>query len=343
MKETIHASLLPYNTFGIDARAHCLIEYDSVDELREVLAHVRQQYAGRPLLHIGGGSNLLFLNDFEGVVLHSCIGGVVLRAREDDVVWLRVGAGVVWDELVDYCVVHHYCGLENLSLIPGEVGAAAVQNIGAYGAEAKDSIVEVECVELATGQTRVFSKTECRYAYRQSAFKQELRGRYAVTHVLFRLSTTFRPNLDYGGVRREVEARGLATETLTPADVRRVVSDIRRSKLPEPAVLGNAGSFFMNPVVERGVYETLTARYPDLPHYEVDAAHVKLPAGWLIERCGWKGRSLGPAAVHDKQALVLVNRGGATGADVKALSDAVRRSVSDTFGIDIRPEVNFIA
>lgn len=342
MREIHDCPLLPYHTFGIDVKARCLIEYDSADDLRAVLAHVREAYPGCPLLHIGSGSNLLFLNDFDGVVLHSRIGGITSVRTSPGRVWLRVGAGVVWDALVDYCVARGYCGLENLSLIPGEVGASAVQNIGAYGAEAKDFITEVEALDLQTGAERVFTNAECRYAYRQSIFKQELRGRYAVTHVTFCLTTEFRPCLDYGGIRRELEARGLHVERLAPADLRRVITDIRPSKLPDPAVLGNAGSFFMNPVIERAVYEDLVARYPDMPCYEVDERHVKVPAGWMIDRCGWKGRALGRAAVHDRQALVLVNRGGATGDEIRALSDAVRRSVRETFGIDIHPEVNFI-
>ena len=342
MRELCNCSLLPYHTFGMDVKARCLIEYDSADDLRAALARVRSVYAGKPLLHIGGGSNLLFLNDFDGVVLHSRIEGITRVRSAADKVWLRVGAGMVWDAWVDYCVAHHYCGLENLTLIPGEVGASAVQNIGAYGVEAKDFITEVETVDLQTGEERVFTHAECRYAYRQSIFKQELRGRYAVTHVTFCLTTDFRPSLDYGGIRRELASRGLDAEQVSPADLRRVVADIRRSKLPDPAVWGNAGSFFMNPVIERDAYEKLVARYPDMPCYEVDERRVKVPAGWMIDRCGWKGRTLGRAAVHDKQALVLVNRGGATGAEIRALSDAVRQSVRETFGIDIHPEVNFI-
>ncbi len=342
MKEITNCSLLRYNTFGFDVKARCMMEYDSEEDLQRVLERVRTAYAGCPVLHIGGGSNLLFRTDFDGVVLHSAIRGITCDSLTSDTVRLRVGAGVVWDELVAYCVEHHYCGLENLSLIPGEVGASAVQNIGAYGAEAKDFISGVEAVELATGEKRFFSTADCRYAYRQSVFKQELRGRYAVTYVWFDLSTAFVPNLDYGGIRRELEAEGIATEHLRPADVRRVVMNIRRSKLPDPAQTGNAGSFFMNPVVEKSVYEEWIRRYPDMPHYEVDTEHVKVPAGWMIDRCGWKGRSLGRAAVHDKQALVLVNRGGASGAEVLALSDAIRASVREKFGIDIRPEVNII-
>ena len=254
----------------------------------------------------------------------------------------RTGYGFVWDDLVAYCVEHGFYGLENLSFIPGEVGASAVQNIGAYGAEVKDVITAVETVGLQDGEVRMFDVSACGYAYRKSIFKEEWRGRYAVTHVHFRLSATFRPNLDYGGIREALSAGGIRPEKVTAQDLRRVVIAIRKAKLPDPKVQGNAGSFFMNPVVSREVYEAIKGDYPDVPHYEVDAERVKIPAGWLIERCGWKGRSLGRAAVHDRQALVLVNKGGATGRDILALCEAVRADVLSRFGISISPEVNII-
>ena len=249
---------------------------------------------------------------------------------------------MVWDDFVGYCVEHGWYGTENLSLIPGEVGASAVQNIGAYGAEVKDVITAVETVGLQDGEVRMFDVSACGYAYRKSIFKEEWRGRYAVTHVHCRLSATFRPNLDYGGIREALSAEGIRPEKVTAQDLRRVVIAIRKAKLPDPKVQGNAGSFFMNPVVPREVYEAIKGDYPDVPHYEVDAERVKIPAGWLIERCGWKGRSLGRAAVHDRQALVLVNKGGATGRDILALCEAVRADVLSRFGISISPEVNII-
>ena len=340
-------SLLPYNTFGIQAKAAYFIEYTSTDELREAISWLQSpSVKSLPVLHIGGGSNLLFTQDFPGVILHSRMEGlkIVSEGKKDDAeatddILLRVASGMVWDDFVAYCVEHGYYGAENLSLIPGEVGASAIQNIGAYGAEAGDIIDSVELMSLSTGESRVMSSADCQYSYRQSIFKNELRGEYAVTYVTFRLHRTFSPKLDYGNVRSELEKRGL---DITAANVRQVIIDIRRAKLPDPAQLGNAGSFFMNPIISRSAYEQLLTAHPDMPHYDVDQDRVKVPAGWLIDRCGWKGQSLGAAGVHAHQALVLVNRGGATGADIIALSDAVRASVRERFGIDIHPEVNFI-
>ena len=262
-----------------------------------------------------------------------------MEFEDDECIHLRVGAGVVWDDLVSYCVSQGWGGMENLSLIPGEVGASAVQNIGAYGVEVKDLIVSVDTVEVATGDARVFTCEECAYAYRQSIFKGELKGQYIVTHVTYRLQKQPVYQLDYGNIRAELERMG---GELSLERVRRAVISIRESKLPDPKVLGNAGSFFMNPIVSREVMERIRMDYPQMPYYEVDAHRVKIPAGWMIEQCGWKGRAMGHAAVHDKQALVLVNLGGATGREVMALSEAVRRDVKNKFGVDIHPEVNFI-
>lgn len=343
MKLYTDYSLLPHNTFGIEAQTSCFIEYGSVAELHEALALIRKKYDNNPLLHIGGGSNLLFMSDYDGVVLHSTITGIETVEETEHTISLRVGAGMVWDDFVAWCVNHGYYGVENLSLIPGEVGASAVQNIGAYGVEAKDCIQRVETVELATGKERTFDVLECAFAYRQSLFKQsEWRGRLAVTYVVFKLSKCFTPNIEYGGVRKELERRGVDMMNLTAKEVREVIIEIREGKLPDPKVQGNAGSFFMNPVVERNVYVQLAEEYPQIPHFDVDDQNVKIPAGWLIEQCGWKGKSLGAAGVHDKQALVLVNRGGAVGSDVAALSDAIRADVKEKFGIEIHPEVNFI-
>ncbi|MCD8319040.1 MAG: UDP-N-acetylmuramate dehydrogenase [Paraprevotella sp.] len=341
MIEKDNYSLLSHNTFGIAASARHFITYDSVADLQAVVAHVRTDYADEPVLHIGGGSNLLFLSDFNGVVLHSAIKGIE-RINEGECGRLRVGAAVVWDDFVAYCVEHGFHGVENLSLIPGDVGASAVQNIGAYGAEVKDVIAEVETVDLHEGTVRVFPVSECGYGYRQSVFKSTLRGRYAVTHVLFKLSREFRPDLDYGGVREALRHSGIRPEAVTAEELRRTIIDIRKAKLPDPTRQGNAGSFFMNPVVEHGEYERLKADYSTMPHYDMGHGGVKIPAGWLIEQCGWKGRALGRAAVHDRQALVLVNRGGATGKDILDLCEAVRTDVLKKFGIAIQPEVNFI-
>ena len=327
-------SLLSHNTFGIDVSAACFLEYASVDELRGLIGSGR---VTSPYLHIGGGSNLLFTKDYEGTILHSRIGGVEVVAETDDDIVVRVGAGVVWDDFVDYCVQRHWSGVENLSLIPGEVGASAVQNIGAYGVEVKDLIVRVETLNIE-GKEHVYDVTECGYSYRDSIFKRPENKSVFVTYVSFRLSKREHYTLDYGTIRRELEKYPGVTLDV----VRRVIIAIREEKLPDPRVMGNAGSFFMNPIVGREQFEALQAEYPQMPFYEIDTDRVKIPAGWMIDQCGWKGKALGPAAVHDKQALVLVNRGGAKGADVIALSDAVRASVRAKFGIDIHPEVNFI-
>ena len=327
-------SLLPYNTFGIDVSASRFLEYASVAELKEYIA---QGAVTTPFLHIGGGSNLLFTKDYDGLILHSRIGGIEVTAEDSQTVSLRVGAGVVWDDFVACCVEHGWYGAENLSLIPGEVGASAVQNIGAYGVEVKDLITAVETVNIQ-GYGRVYSVEECEYAYRSSIFKRPENKSVFVTYVRFRLSKEERYTLDYGSIRQELAKYPAPTLPI----VRKVIIEIRESKLPDPKVMGNAGSFFMNPIVAKEKLEALQRDYPRIPYYELPDGRVKIPAGWMIDQCGWKGKSLGPAAVHDKQALVLVNRGGAKGSDIVALSDAVRASVRDKFGIDIHPEVNVI-
>ena len=327
-------SLLPYNTFGIDVSASRFLEYASVAELKEYIA---QGAVTTPFLHIGGGSNLLFTKDYDGLILHSRIGGIEVTAEDSQTVSLRVGAGVVWDDFVACCVEHGWYGAENLSLIPGEVGASAVQNIGAYGVEVKDLITAVETVNVQ-GYGRVYSVEECEYAYRSSIFKRPENKSVFVTYVRFRLSKEERYTLDYGTIRQELARYPAPTLPI----VRKVIIEIRESKLPDPKVMGNAGSFFMNPIVAKEKLEALQRDYPRIPYYELPDGRVKIPAGWMIDQCGWKGKSLGPVAVHDKQALVLVNRGGAKGSDIVALSDAVRASVRDKFGIDIHPEVNVI-
>jgi UDP-N-acetylmuramate dehydrogenase len=248
-----------------------------------------------------------------------------------------VGSGYTWDDFVEYCVDHQLAGVENLSAIPGEVGASAVQNIGAYGVEVCDVIEQVETVDL-DGNVRIFTNEECKYGYRESVFKNELRGQYIVTHVVYRLSKQPAYKLGYGDLAARVEAEGAPTL----AAVRRAVVAIRESKLPDPKVMGNAGSFFTNPVIPLSLYNALKGQFPDMPSYAVDEERVKVPAGWLIEHSGWKGRALGRAAVHDKQALVLVNLGGATWLEVKTLCDTVRHDVKEKFNVEIHPEVNFI-
>lgn len=330
-------SLKSRHTFGMDVQTALFIEYATKEELKEILQN--QQLEEGRWLHIGGGSNLLFMGDYSGTILHSSIKGYEVLSEDDEEVVVRVGAGEVWDDFVAYTVAQGWYGAENLSWIPGEVGASAVQNIGAYGVEAKDLIVNVETIEVATGEERIFSNAECAYAYRESIFKLSLKGQYIVTHVSYRLKKTPSYHLDYGNVRAELAK---ANFDLTLANVRQVIIDIRQAKLPDPNVQGNAGSFFMNPIVPRAHFEALQKDYPQIPHYEVDADRVKIPAAWMIDQCGWKGKRLGNAGVHDKQALVLVNCGGATGAEVVCLSEEIQQSVFKMFGIQIYPEVNFI-
>lgn len=339
LKEIKNCSMLNHNTFGMDVKAKLFLEYGSVNGLLDAIKRIEGE---KNVLHIGGGSNLLFTGDYDGVVLHSAIKGIEVVSENENTVVVRVGSGEVWDDFVEWAVARGLGGVENLSLIPGEVGASAVQNIGAYGVEAKDVIEEVECVDLKEGVKRVFANAECNYSYRQSIFKKELKGRYAVTYVSFCLQKNPVLKLEYGNMRQFLNINeDVSEKALTVSDVRNAIIDIRNAKLPDPKVLGNAGSFFMNPVVSREKFLEIQARYPQMPFYEVENG-IKIPAGWMIDQCGWKGKSLGRAAVHEKQALVLVNLGGATSDEIVALSDAVCESVKDTFGVDIHPEVNFI-
>ncbi|WP_302953131.1 UDP-N-acetylmuramate dehydrogenase [Xylanibacter rarus] len=337
MKDFYDFNLKEHNTFGIDVKCRRFIEFESVDELLQIVNSLTD--ADKPLLVLGGGSNMLFTADYEGTVLHSAIKGHV-AVQTDEGIMLRCGSGEVWDDIVSLCVSNRMYGAENLSLIPGDVGASAVQNIGAYGAEAKDIILKVEAVDLQTGKMCEFTNEECEYAYRKSKFKGEWRNRFVITYVTYKLSEVFCPCLDYGNIRAELEKRNIKVPTAE--QLRNVIIDIRNEKLPDPKVEGNAGSFFMNPVVPKAKYEELVARFGNVPHYSVDDNNEKIPAGWMIDQCGWKGKSLGKAGVHSRQALVLVNRGGAEGKDIVALCDAIKRDVKDKFGIDIVPEVNII-
>ena len=333
MRDIRNHSLLSHNTFGIDARCSRFLEYQDIQEAQQVAQILRESDA--PYLIIGGGSNLLLTKDFEGIVVHSAIKGISIDNDR-----MLCGSGEVWDDVVAYAVAHGLYGMENLSLIPGDVGASAVQNIGAYGVEACQLIDTVEAVEIATGNVVVIPAADCDYAYRYSKFKTEWKNRFLITRVTYRLSETFEPRLGYGNIRAELERKDIGNPTAQ--QVRKTIIEIRNAKLPDPKVEGNAGSFFMNPVVSRAKYEELVAQYPQMPHYYIDEAHEKIPAGWMIDQCGWKGRSLGRAGVHDKQALVLVNRGGATGNEVVALCREIQRDVKEKFGIAISPEVNIV-
>lgn len=333
---THNVSLRPYNTFGVEVSAAAFTEVASVDELRAALRQTT-----RPLLVLGGGSNILFTQDWPGTVVRNRIRGIEVVRRFPHRLWVRVGGGEVWHDLVLWAVRQGLGGIENLSLIPGSVGAAPVQNIGAYGVELKDVFVSLEAVELATGRLRRFTRSECRFGYRDSIFKQHEKGRWCITAVTLSLTTDrHRLNTSYGDVARTLASMGVAHPT--PADISEAVVRIRQAKLPDPAIIGNCGSFFKNPEVGPEVWENIRQQYPNAPHYPLPNGHIKVPAGWLIEQCGWKGRRVGNVGCYEKQALVLVNHGGASGQEAYALAQAIAASVAERFGIALEPEVNVL-
>lgn len=330
-----NASLKKYNTFGLDYKASRIYHPGDESEIIQILPDI--DYS-RSILILGGGSNLLFTGDFNGALIHPVIGGIKAEYSEGDSVIVSAGSGINWDNFVEWTIRNGFYGLENLSLIPGNVGASPVQNIGAYGAEIRDSIVKVDTVRVPDGKRVTFTNEECGFAYRYSIFKGPEKGRYIVTRVHFRLSRAPRLILGYGSVKEEAEKLG----ELTPENIRNAVISIRRSKLPDPEITGNAGSFFKNPVVENSFAGKLKIQYPHIPVYPEKPGYTKIAAGWLIEQCGWKGKKAGEAGVHDKQALVIVNYGDATGKDIYELSESVRASVKIKFGINLDREVEVV-
>lgn len=332
MRITENASLLPFNTFGIDVRARRLIEYDNPSELKEL--YDSGELTGR-LLNVGQGSNLLFDGDFDGTVLHSRDRSLTLIPADGGKVLFKAAAGWVMDDLIALAVEKGLGGLENLSGIPGEAGSSAVQNVGAYGVEAADRIVCVDAFDSIDGRSRTFTAEECCFAYRDSLFKRPDMKRWIITSVTFELTTVPEPVLTYRGLAEALESR-----EATPGAVREAVLALRAGKLPAPDVMGSAGSFFTNPVVERSKAERLIADYPSMPAYKLADGRVKLSAGWLIDRAGWKGAVRGRAGVYDRNALVLVNLGGVTGGEVVALADEIIADVNAKFGIELTPEVN---
>ncbi len=330
-------SLLSRNTFGIDVKTDKFVEYESVDELVSILADIKKN--NTPYLHIGEGSNLLFTEDFNGTILHSLIKDISIVAQSDSFVDIKVGAGVNWDEFVQYTVSQTLYGAENLSYIPGEVGASAVQNIGAYGKEAKDIILSVQAIDINSGEERIFTNEECKYSYRESVFKKEYKNRFIITYVTYRLSKIASFDLDYGNVLKELDS---AKCDVNLENVRNIIIKIRKDKLPDPKEYGNAGSFFMNPVVGTDKFNELIEKYPSMPYYNVGDNGKKIPAAWLIEQCGFKGYKKGNVAVHHIQPLVLVNLGGAYANEIIALAKEVADAIDNKFGIRIIPEVNYI-
>lgn len=333
-----NVSLRHLNTFGLDARARYFVRIESAEALTALLRD--PEWKNIPKFILGGGSNILLTRDIDALVVHPAIKGIEVTEENEDSVVLKVGAGEGWHDFVMHCVGKGYGGVENLSLIPGTVGAAPMQNIGAYGVEIKNVIVSVEAVEIEHGALRVFSNVECEFGYRESIFKKTLKNRYVITGATFRLNKKPLLNAAYGDVQKTLEAMGARNPTIR--DVSEAIMQIRRSKLPDPAEIGNAGSFFKNPEIPVAQFNQLKETFPDVPGYPVDAETVKVPAGWLIEQAGWKGFREGHIGVHARQALVLVNYGGGTGDQIKALSERIQESVAAKFGIRLQAEVNFI-
>jgi UDP-N-acetylmuramate dehydrogenase len=335
MKILHDVSLKSYNTFGIDVKARKLIEITSLEELKEVL---RKSYASE-LFFLGGGSNMLLTKDVEQTVLHIDLKGKEVSKTNKDHVIVTAMAGENWHQFVLYCIENNFGGVENLSLIPGNVGTAPIQNIGAYGVEIKDVFESCEALDVQTLELRRFSKEECHFEYRDSIFKNEAKGRYIITSVSFRLTTeNHRLNTSYGSIDTFLEEQGITNPEIR--DVSNAVIHIRQSKLPDPKVLGNSGSFFKNPVVGKSTLLRLQKEFPEMPFYVLNEEEVKIPAGWLIDRAGFKGHREGDAGVHSRQALVLVNHGNATGQEILALSQKIQERVDNMFGIKISPEVN---
>ena len=331
MMQYENCSLKPFHTFGMDVRARKVVEYHTVDELRKVLS----EYSGQPMLPVGQGSNLLFTRDYDGIVLVSRMARARALGETKEDVLIEADGGLVLDELIAQLCDMNLCGLENLSGIPGTVGASAVQNVGAYGVEAKDVIQSVRAIEIATGEERVFTPEECRFAYRDSVFKNELRGQYIIIAVTYRLTHDGPFSLDYGNLASAIKGEP------TVQKIREAVLAIRAEKLPDVHRLGSAGSFFKNPVVTPAKFEELHKRYPHMPHFPQEEG-IKIPAAWLIDTLGWKGKKQGGAQVYEKQPLVLVNTGTAVPEDVMRLAAAITESVKEQFDIEIYPEVNYI-
>ena len=331
MMQYENCSLKPFHTFGMDVRARKVVEYHTVDELRKVLG----EYSGQPMLPVGQGSNLLFTRDYDGIVLVSRMARARALGETKEDVLIEADGGLILDELIAQLCDMNLCGMENLSGIPGTVGASAVQNVGAYGVEAKDVIRSVRAIRIATGEERVFTPEECRFGYRDSVFKNELRGQYIIIAVTYRLTHDGPFSLDYGNLASAIKGEP------TVQKIREAVLAIRAEKLPDVHRLGSAGSFFKNPVVTSAKFEELHKRYPQMPYFPQEDG-VKIPAAWLIDTLGWKGKSVGGAQVYEKQPLVIVNTGTATPDDVVSLAAAITESVREQFDIEIYPEVNYI-
>lgn len=328
-------SLKPYNTFGIEAFAKAFVSIESVTQLVDFLRGNQEE-----IFVLGGGSNLLLTKDIDATILYNQIKGKeIVKETEDDII-IKVGGGEIWHDFVLWAIDHGYGGIENMSLIPGTVGAAPIQNIGAYGVELKDIFYSLDAIYFENSETYVFSKEECQFGYRDSFFKHEGKGKFFITYVSFRLSKKPKVNINYGDIKQVLKANQIDKPTIK--DVSDAVIQIRQAKLPNPAEIGNSGSFFKNPEIQQVDFERLIDRFPDMPHYPLGNGLVKIPAGWLIEKAGWKGKRFGDAGCHAKQALVLVNYGNAAGIEILALSRAIQQDIDEIFQIKLQAEVNVI-
>jgi UDP-N-acetylmuramate dehydrogenase len=330
-------NLSKLNTFGIDVNADAFAQVESEADIKELFNLPEFQQSKK--IFLGGGSNVLFTKDFNGTVVLNKLKGIEITEENSENVLVRAMGGEVWNELVLFAVNHGYWGIENLSLVPGTVGAAPMQNIGAYGTEIKETLFSVETFEVATGLKKIFTKEECGLGYRNSVFKNKLKGKYFISAITLKLSKLENKNIVYRALKEYLDENKI--KIFGPKDVSEAVASIRRSKLPDPKVLGNAGSFFKNVFVEKNKLKKLLEVYPNMPSFEEETL-IKIPAGWLIEQCGWKGKRLGNVGVHEKQALVLVNFGGATGSEILDLANKIIASVKEKFGLELVPEVNLI-
>jgi UDP-N-acetylmuramate dehydrogenase len=333
-----NVSLKEFNTFGIDATAKLFTQVSSIEDLKNILQLA--DYQGVRKLFLGGGSNLLLTKNFDGLVIKINVGGISVIKQDDENIWIKAGAGVVWHDLVMFCVANNYAGMENLSLIPGTVGAAPMQNIGAYGIEIKDIFQELEALDLETMKLENFDLKSCNFGYRESIFKHEAKGKYVIVNVTFKLNKNPKFHVEYGAIKDTLAEMGV--EELSIKAISDAVVHIRQSKLPNPAEIGNAGSFFKNPEIPISQFVILKEKFPTIPSYPVSETSVKVPAGWLIEQAGWKGKRFGDIGVHAKQALVLVNYGNGKGLEIKELAENIQKSIFEKFGINLSVEVNFV-
>ena len=329
--------LTTLNTLGISAHAKFFSILEKESDLKDLF--LSGCFKDNPKFFLGGGSNVLITRDFDGIVILNKLKGIGILIEDDKDVLIRIMGGEIWHDLVNFAAEHNYWGIENLSLIPGTVGAAPMQNVGAYGVELKDVLENVEAYDIQNGTKRIFTKEECELGYRDSIFKNQLKGKYFISAITIKLSKKEKKNITYKVLKEYLEKNKI--EIKGPKDISEAVASIRRSKLPDPRVIGNAGSFFKNVFLDKNIAEKFMSKYPDAPHFEEDGV-IKIPAAWLIEQCGWKGKRVGNVGVHDRQALVLVNHGNATGQEVKKLAEEVINSVFTKFGLKLVPEVSLI-